>query len=68
MSIAHMWRSSLCSRDAGGVSLPLRLWASLAYPGYAIGVVLLILVEVPATSFNGSQRGSHRPLTLQPSG
>ncbi|MEZ6031123.1 MAG: rod shape-determining protein RodA [Hyphomonadaceae bacterium] len=48
--------------------LPLRLWASLAYPGYAIGVILLVLVEVAGNVVNGSQRWlSIGPLTLQPS-
>jgi len=48
--------------------LPLRLWASLAYPGYAIGVVLLFGVEVAGNIVNGSQRWlTIGPLTLQPS-
>ena len=48
--------------------LPLRLWAALAYPGYAIGVVLLLGVEVAGNIVNGSQRWlTIGPLTLQPS-
>jgi rod shape determining protein RodA len=48
--------------------LPLRLWAALAYPGYAIGVVLLFGVEVAGNIVNGSQRWlTIGPLTLQPS-
>jgi len=48
--------------------LPLRLWASLAYPSYAIGLVLLLLVEVAGNIVNGSQRWlTIGPLTLQPS-
>lgn len=48
--------------------LPLRLWASLAYPGYAIGVVMLLMVDVAGNIVNGSQRWlTLGPLTLQPS-
>jgi rod shape determining protein RodA len=48
--------------------LPLRLWAAMAYPGYAIGVILLMLVEVAGNVVNGSQRWLDiGPLTLQPS-
>jgi rod shape determining protein RodA len=48
--------------------LPLRLWASLAYPGYALGVVLLFGVDVAGNIVNGSQRWlTIGPLTLQPS-
>jgi rod shape determining protein RodA len=48
--------------------LPLRLWASLAYPGYAVGVILLVGVDVAGNIVNGSQRWlTLGPLTLQPS-
>ena len=48
--------------------LPLRLWASLAYPGYALGIVLLFGVDVAGNIVNGSQRWlTIGPLTLQPS-
>jgi rod shape determining protein RodA len=69
MSIAHMWRFILMLGVMLAVSLlPLRLWASLAYPGYAIGVVLLLLVDVAGNIVNGSQRWlTIGPLTLQPS-
>ena len=68
-AIAHMWRFLLMLVVMLAVSLlPLRLWASLAYPGYVIGVILLLLVEVAGNVVNGSQRWlSIGPLTLQPS-
>jgi rod shape determining protein RodA len=48
--------------------LPLRMWASLAYPGYIIGMILLVGVEVAGNIVNGSQRWlTIGPLTLQPS-
>ncbi len=48
--------------------LPLRLWASLAYPAYAIGVALLVMVDLAGNIVNGSQRWlTLGPLTLQPS-
>ena len=36
--------------------LPLKLWAALAYPAYAVGVVMLIGVEFAATSSTARQR------------
>lgn len=69
MAIAHFWRFTLMTFVMLVVALlPLRLWASLAYPSYAIGVVLLLLVEVAGNIVNGSQRWlTIGPLTLQPS-
>lgn len=69
MAIAHFWRFTLMTVVMLVVALlPLRLWASLAYPSYAIGVVLLLLVEVAGNIVNGSQRWlTIGPLTLQPS-
>lgn len=68
-SIAHFTRFTLMLVVAIAVALlPLRLWASLAYPAYAIGVVLLFMVDVAGNIVNGSQRWlSIGPLTLQPS-
>lgn len=68
-AIAHLWRFLFMLVVMLAVAmLPLRLWASLAYPGYAIGVILLVLVEVAGNVVNGSQRWlSIGPLTLQPS-
>ncbi len=69
MAIAHMWRFIFMLVVMLAVSLlPLRLWAALAYPGYATGIVLLLLVEVAGNVVNGSQRWlTVGPLTLQPS-
>ncbi len=48
--------------------LPLRLWAALAYPGYALGVVLLLAVDLTGNIVKGAQRWLDiGPLTLQPS-
>jgi rod shape determining protein RodA len=48
--------------------VPLRIWASLAYPAYFVGVVLLIGVEVAGNVVKGAQRWlTIGPLTLQPS-
>ena len=65
----HIFRFTIMLGVALVVALlPLRLWASLAYPGYAIGVVLLVGVEVAGNIVNGSQRWlTIGPLTLQPS-
>ncbi len=69
MAIAHMWRFIFMLGVMLAVALlPLRLWAALAYPGYGIGLVLLLLVEVAGNVVNGSQRWlTIGPLTLQPS-
>ncbi|MEY2756372.1 MAG: hypothetical protein RIR33_150 [Pseudomonadota bacterium] len=68
-AIDHITRFAIMLGVALFVALlPLRLWASLAYPGYAIGVVLLFGVEVAGNIVNGSQRWlTIGPLTLQPS-
>ena len=68
-AIAHMWRFILMLGVMLVVAmLPLRLWASMAYPGYLVGVILLFLVEVAGNIVNGSQRWlTIGPLTLQPS-
>lgn len=68
-AIAHAWRFLLMLGVALVVALlPLRLWASLAYPAYFIGVLLLLGVDVAGNIVNGSQRWlTLGPLTLQPS-
>jgi rod shape determining protein RodA len=68
-AVDHLFRFTVMLGVMLFVSLlPLRLWAALAYPGYAIGVVLLFLVEVAGNVVNGSQRWLDiGPLTLQPS-
>lgn len=68
-AIAHVSRFVLMMGVALVVALlPLRLWASLAYPSYIIGVILLAGVEVAGNIVNGSQRWlTLGPLTLQPS-
>ncbi len=68
-AVDHIWRFTIMLGVALVVALlPLRLWASLAYPGYALGVVLLFGVEVAGNIVNGSQRWlTIGPLTLQPS-
>jgi len=65
----HIFRFTIMLGVALVVALlPLRLWAALAYPGYALGVVLLFGVEVAGNIVNGSQRWlTIGPLTLQPS-
>jgi rod shape determining protein RodA len=65
----HIFRFTIMLGVALFVALlPLRLWASLAYPGYALGVVLLFGVDVAGNIVNGSQRWlTIGPLTLQPS-
>jgi rod shape determining protein RodA len=48
--------------------LPLRLWAALAYPGYIIGVIMLVGVEVAGVTVNGAERWLQLgPIRLQPS-
>jgi rod shape determining protein RodA len=65
----HIFRFTIMLGVALFVALlPLRLWAALAYPGYALGLVLLLGVEVAGNIVNGSQRWlTIGPLTLQPS-
>jgi rod shape determining protein RodA len=65
----HIFRFTIMLGVALFVALlPLRLWASLAYPGYALGVILLFGVEFAGNIVNGSQRWlTIGPLTLQPS-
>ena len=65
----HIFRFTIMLGVALFVALlPLRLWAALAYPGYALGILLLFGVEVAGNIVNGSQRWlTIGPLTLQPS-
>ena len=47
---------------------PLRLWASLAYPVYITGVVMLVAVDVAGVVVNGAERWLQLgPVRLQPS-
>lgn len=68
-AFAHLWRFVLMLGVALMVALlPLRLWASLAYPAYIIGMIMLVGVEVAGNIVNGAQRWlTIGPLTLQPS-
>jgi rod shape determining protein RodA len=48
--------------------LPLRLWAAVAYPAYAVGVIMLIMVDIGGVVVNGAERWLQLgPLRLQPS-
>lgn len=48
--------------------LPLRLWAAVAYPAYAIGVVMLVMVDFGGVVVNGAERWLQLgPIRLQPS-
>ena len=48
--------------------LPLRLWAAVAYPAYAVGVIMLIMVDFGGVVVNGAERWLQLgPLRLQPS-
>ncbi len=48
--------------------LPLRLWAAVAYPAYALGVIMLIMVDFGGVVVNGAERWLQLgPLRLQPS-
>ncbi|MDP3493721.1 MAG: rod shape-determining protein RodA [Hyphomonadaceae bacterium] len=56
-AIAHAMRFLLMLGIALVVALfPLRLWAAVAYPGYAIGVVMLIMVDFGGVVVNGAER------------
>jgi rod shape determining protein RodA len=56
-AIAHAMRFMLMLGVALIVALlPLRLWAAVAYPGYAIGVVMLIMVDFGGVVVNGAER------------
>ena len=56
-AIAHAVRFLLMLGVALIVALfPLRLWAAVAYPGYAIGVVMLIMVDFGGVVVNGAER------------
>lgn len=47
---------------------PLNIWASLAYPAYIAGVVMLVGVDVAGVTVNGAERWLQLgPLRLQPS-
>ncbi len=48
--------------------LPLRLWAAVAYPAYAIGVIMLVMVDFGGVVVNGAERWLQLgPIRLQPS-
>lgn len=48
--------------------LPLRLWAAVAYPAYAVGVVMLVMVDFSGVVVNGAERWLQLgPIRLQPS-
>jgi rod shape determining protein RodA len=48
--------------------LPLRLWAGIAYPLYAAGVVMLVMVDISGVIVNGAERWLQLgPIRLQPS-
>jgi rod shape determining protein RodA len=36
--------------------LPLRLWAAVAYPAYAVGVIMLVMVDFGGVVVNGAER------------
>lgn len=69
LSIAQAWRFGLLLMLALGVALvPLRLWATGAYPAYFVGVICLILVELIGVTVNGSERWLQLgPIRVQPS-
>ena len=66
---AHLIRFFLCFLVMLALSLvDLRVWFVLAYPVYAIGLVLLLAVAVHGHSALGAQRWLHLgPVTIQPS-
>lgn len=48
--------------------LPLRLWAAVAYPAYAAGVLMLVMVDFSGVVVNGAERWLQLgPIRLQPS-
>jgi rod shape determining protein RodA len=48
--------------------LPLRLWAAVAYPAYAVGVVMLVMVDFSGVVVKGAERWLQLgPLRFQPS-
>lgn len=56
-AIAHASRFVLMLGVALIVALlPLKLWAALAYPAYAVGVVMLVLVDIGGVVVNGAER------------
>ncbi len=69
LSIAQAWRFGVLLTLALGVALvPLRLWATAAYPAYFVGVVCLILVELFGVTVNGAERWLQLgPIRIQPS-
>ncbi len=69
LSIAHAWRFGVLLALALGVALiPLRLWATAAYPAYFVGVICLILVELFGVTVNGAERWLQLgPIRIQPS-
>lgn len=69
LSVAHAWRFGLLLMMAMGLALvPLRLWATAAYPAYFVGVICLILVELFGVTVNGAERWLQLgPIRIQPS-
>lgn len=69
LSVAHAWRFGLLLLMALGLALvPLRLWATAAYPAYFAGVICLILVELFGVTVNGAERWLQLgPIRIQPS-
>ena len=56
-AIAHAMRFILMLGVALVLSLlPLRLWAAVAYPGYLIGVIMLVMVDFGGVVVNGAER------------
>lgn len=56
-AIAHALRFTLMLAVALVLSLfPLRLWAAVAYPGYVVGVIMLIMVDFGGVVVNGAER------------
>jgi rod shape determining protein RodA len=57
LAIQHASRFGLMLLVALVVSLfPLRLWASIAYPVYIIGVLMLVMVDINGVVVNGAER------------
>ena len=56
-AIAHAMRFILMLGVALVLALlPLRLWAAVAYPGYVIGVIMLVMVDFGGVVVNGAER------------